>query len=981
MTITDFHAKYYAYELTRRCSSDSLEKFAGVVAGAQVDLNPHQVDAALFAFKSPLSKGALLADEVGLGKTIEAGLVLSQKWAERKRRILIITPANLRKQWLQEMEDKFFLPARILETRSYNESIRQDRLRPFEMPDKLVICSYQFARAKASDIQAVPWDLVVIDEAHRLRNVYKPTNIIANTLKRALGHAPKLLLTATPLQNSLLELFGLVSFVDEHTFGDLESFREQFVNLEQRQVFDTLKARLKPICQRTLRRQVTSYIPFTKRHPLLEEFTPEESEDRLYTLVSEYLQRDNLIALPSSQRTLMTLVLRKLLASSTFAIAGALNTISNRLKVTLQRHSPAGRKSGQDLETLLNTYEQMVQDQPLTEELNQDYEALDETSEEWADDDPVEPLSETDRAALKQEIADLDAFAELANSIQHNAKGKALIKALTIAFNKAVELGSPQKAVIFTESRKTQSYLLRVLVDSPFKEGIVLFNGTNTDDRSKAIYSAWFDRHAGTDRVSGSRTADMRSALVDYFREQGRIMIATEAGAEGINLQFCSLVVNYDLPWNPQRIEQRIGRCHRYGQKHDVVVVNFLNRKNEADRRVFELLSEKFQLFEGVFGASDEVLGAIESGVDFEKRINTIYQRCRKHEEIKVAFDQLQLELNLEINEAMTQTRRKLLENFDDEVREKLKVRDEDSKAALNRFEQMLMRLTRHELQGHAEFLDDSSFALKSVPESIRVHPRSSVVEIPLGLYELPRRSGEAHTYRLNHPLAEAVISRAKDRALPPMEVCFRYSDHEGKVSTLEPFVGCRGWLFVEQFTVESLDQAEDHLIFAAATDDGSFIDEDTARRLLSLPGTSSNATMLPVDAPPTLQAHIQKRQNAIQYAISERNARFFDAEASKLEDWADDIKLGLEREIKDLDRQIKEARRASTMALTLEDKLVEQKKIKALESQRNEKRRSLFEAQDKVDLQRADLIANIEGKLTQKKGSQQLFAIRWTVT
>ena len=208
----------------------------------------------------------------------------------------------------------------------------------------------------------------------------------------------------------------------------------------------------------------------------------------------------------------------------------------------------------------------------------------------------------------------------------------------------------------------------------------------------------------------------MRSALVDYFREEGRIMIATEAGAEGINLQFCSLVVNYDLPWNPQRIEQRIGRCHRYGQKHDVVVVNFLNRKNDADQRVFELLSEKFQLFEGVFGASDEVLGAIESGVDFEKRIADIYQRCRKHEEIKAAFDKLQLELSFEINEAMTQTRRKLLENFDDEVREKLKVSDKTSKAFLNRYERLLMQLTRHELNGHAEFRDDSSFRSRTVP-------------------------------------------------------------------------------------------------------------------------------------------------------------------------------------------------------------------------------------------------------------------------
>jgi SNF2 family DNA or RNA helicase len=323
-TFTAYQAKYFAHELTRRYPSDSAEKIAGAVASAQVNLNPHQVDAALFAFNSPLAKGALLADEVGLGKTIEAGLVLSQKWAERKRCILIITPSNLRKQWYQEVTEKFFLPCRILEAKSYNAATKNGDFRPFESKE-IVICSYQFARGKAADVANTAWDLVVIDEAHRLRNVYKPSNVIANTLKLALANAPKLLLTATPLQNSLLELFGLVSFIDERTFGDLKSFKEQFANLSQEAVFQTLKARLKPVCHRTLRRQVTSYIPFTKRMPLLENFTPEESEDRLYHLVSEYLMRDNLQALPASQRSLMTLVLRKLLASSTFAIAGALS--------------------------------------------------------------------------------------------------------------------------------------------------------------------------------------------------------------------------------------------------------------------------------------------------------------------------------------------------------------------------------------------------------------------------------------------------------------------------------------------------------------------------------------------------------------------------------------------------------------------------------------------------------------------------------
>jgi len=179
---TDYQAKYVAYALTRRFRSDNQGRLATALVDAQVDLNPHQVDAALFAFSSPLSRGALLADEVGLGKTIEAGLVMSQRWAERKRRILVIAPSNLRKQWHQELTEKFFLPCGILETKSWNARVKAGVVRPFEAPE-VVICSYEFARRKADDLRATPWDLVVIDEAHRLRNVYKPTNVTARGAK------------------------------------------------------------------------------------------------------------------------------------------------------------------------------------------------------------------------------------------------------------------------------------------------------------------------------------------------------------------------------------------------------------------------------------------------------------------------------------------------------------------------------------------------------------------------------------------------------------------------------------------------------------------------------------------------------------------------------------------------------------------------------------------------------------------------------
>jgi ERCC4-related helicase len=951
MNLTDYHAKYFAYELTKRCSSDSLEKLAGTFAGAKVDLNPHQVDAALFAFSSPLSRGALLADEVGLGKTIEAGLVISQKWAERKRRILIITPSNLRKQWHQEMTEKFFVPCSILETKSYNAVIKGGDDRPFESKDTVVICSYQFARNKSDDVARVAWDLVVIDEAHRLRNVYKTSNVIAKTLRRSLQGRHKLLLTATPLQNSLLELFGLVSFIDNKAFGDLKSFREQFSNLNQPYAAEMLKARLKPLCHRTLRRDVMAHVPFTQRHAILEKFTPTPDEEKLYDLVSEYLSRENLQALPASQRALTTLVMRKLLASSTFAIAGTLTALSKRLKAKL------------------NQQENL---RPLVDELDEDYEGLEETAEEWEEEEFESPISELERAAIQSEVAELDDFVERATSIEHNAKGTALLQAFKRAFAETANYGGAEKAIVFTESCRTQNYLLRLLKDSPWGAGLLLFNGSNNDAQSKAIYTNWLKQNEGTDRVTGSKTADMRSALVDYFREQGTIMIATEAASEGINLQFCSLIVNYDLPWNPQRIEQRIGRCHRYGQKHDVVVVNFLNQKNAADRRVFELLDQKFQLFEGVFGTSDEVLGAIESGVDFEKRIAAIYQRCRKPDEIEAAFNQLQQDLSLEINESMTQTRRKLLENFDEDVRGKLKLRGEESKALLDEFERFLMGLTRHELAQNATFLEHHSFRLDRVPNGLGTD------EILLGLYELPRRSDAAHTYRSGHPLAKALIELAKNRALPAAAIHFDYAAYGSRIFVLESLLGQSGCLNLSVLTVKALDHTEDSLIFAAITDDGQVLEEDTAKKLLSIPGQMMDLTEAIAHAP--LDVITQQRLTAIRQMIAERNAVFFEAEAKKLDDWADDRKVVLERDIKEFDRQIKEAKRAATAALTLEAKLEGQKQVKALENQRNQKRRSLFEAQDEVDRQRDELIALTEGKLEQKSELQCLFTIRWSL-
>ena len=955
---TAYHTKYFAHELTKRCPTDSVGKLAASLANAQVDLNPHQIDAALFAFRSPLSKGALLADEVGLGKTIEAGILLAQKWAERRRNLLIIVPANLRKQWSQELADKFFLPSAILEARTFNEEIKKRNLNPFVQP-AIVICSYQFARSKEPYVAQVDWDLVVIDEAHRLRNVYKPSNKIANSIKQAVSRAPKVLLTATPLQNSLLELFGLISIIDEYTFGDLKSFKAQFSRLNGDDQYADLKERLRPVCQRTLRRQVLEYVKYTNRIPITQEFFPSDDEQKLYDLVSDYLQRPSLYALPSQQRKLMTLILRKLLASSTYAISSTLQGLSSRL-ADAAREAEAMQAPAQTVAA--------------------DFEALDELEDEWEEDEEGEdaesdaPPSFTPEQVveMKQEVETLKEFSVLAKSIVKNSKGEVLITALKRGFDEARTRGSGEKAIIFTESRRTQEYIREILESTEFAGKTVLFNGTNTDEQSKTIYGRWLERHAGTDRVSGSPTADKRAALVDYFREEAVIMIATEAAAEGINLQFCSLVVNYDLPWNPQRIEQRIGRCHRYGQKYDVVVVNFLNKKNAADQRVYQLLEEKFKLFSGVFGASDEVLGAIESGVDFEKRIVDIYQKCRTEGQIEFEFDALQKEMEVQIDDRMQQTRQKLLENFDEEVHEKLRLNLKQSNEVLDRYESWLWQLTRYFLAPYADFeAGQHAFVLRENPfPEEPIHP---------GPYRVGKNVEDANLYRIGHPLAQKVIARCRDIELGQKTLTFRYTGAGKRISVLDELAGKEGWLICELLTVSAFE-SEDHIILAGRTDSGTPLDDEQCRRLFSLTAEEELCPTLPASLAEGMNESVAMEKQAIVARLESRNGNFFEAELDKLDRWGEDRRATLKEKLREFEDAIKIIKREARTAPNLPLKLKFEREKRNIETNRDEAWKEYEEAARDIEKRKDSLIDEVEKKLSQHLSQKNLFTIRWRI-
>lgn len=955
MAITDFHARYFAHELTIQHGTGGVDRLSQSLFDASVDLNPHQINAALFALQNPLNKGVVMADEVGLGKTIEAALVLCQLWAERKRHLLIICPASLRRQWAAELQEKFNLPSLILDARTWKQFQKQGIYNPLR-EQKVIILSYHYAARLEEQLLPIPWHLVVMDEAHKLRNAHRPSNKMGQALRRALDGRQKLLLTATPLQNSLMELYGLSTLLDEHLFGDEKSFRKQF--LARDSDISGLRNRLAGFVKRTLRQNVLEYIQYTERKTITVPFTPTDQEQRLYDAVSAFLLREESYALPRRQRHLTGLILRKLLASSSCAVINTLETIRHRLK---KMRECQHYENDDILVRIIDA-----------EELGADY--LEEGSEEQEGASEDQPI---DVHQLDGEIADISSFISMAGRITSDSKARALIDALTIGFEQMQQMGAARKVVIFTESRRTQGFLYEYLSNHGYAGKLVSFSGSNNSKEATAIYHQWREEHAGSDRVTGSPAVDRRSALIDHFKHHAEIFIATEAGAEGINLQFCSLLINYDLPWNPQRIEQRIGRCHRYGQKFDVVVINFLNEKNHADQRVLELLTDKFKLFSGVFGSSDEVLGKIESGIDFEKRILEIYENCRSPYEIEQAFKQLQEELETEINEKVKATQQLLLEHFDEDIHDVLKLQLNEANQRLDKVSRWFWLLTRHILNEQATF--DSERYQFNLHE--KVSPNA-----PVGRYQLMRKGelnhsadGEdqhAHIYRLTHALGEYVLDRGRSIDAHRGMVTFDYANHGSKISIIEQLQGQSGWLNLKLLRIEAF-QIEEYLVFSGVTDADETMDREACEKLFACDGTAS--TIYETE-PENLQAISERQVQSQLSRVFEANHQFFNTEREKLEKWAEDKVLAAEQALRDTKTKIRSLKRESRLAESLEAQQDLQKAIREAERLQRRQRQEIFDVEDEIMEKRDALIDALEQRLNQKTTESDLFTIRWRV-
>jgi ERCC4-related helicase len=937
---TRHQSAYFAHWLTQ--TGKLQHQVSRVMASARVDMNPHQVEAACFALKSPLEKGVLLADEVGLGKTIEASLVIAQKWAEHKRKILLIVPASLRKQWNQELLDKFELPSTIVDSKIANDLKKKGITNPFEQDDQIIISSYEYVAGQKDRVSLTSWDLVIFDEAHKLRNVYqkKSGKRAKSILEATREAASRVLLSATPIQNNLMELYGLSQVIDPHFFGDEKSFKLLYVNKQKNKgaVLD-LKKRIEPLCHRTLRRQVQQEggINFTNRYALTEDFTPSSEEWELHQQLSEYLQAPDNEAIHPQARHLVSIGLRKILASSSFAVAATLKGMVQRLRD-----------------------KQLLDEDSLTDL---------EDADDWRDNEFGDlNVSNTHKAKkLKLEIELLNTFQEMAAGIEKNAKGEALLKVLNKAMEMTENLGGQKKAVIFTESCRTQQYLNELLNSSGYQGRIVVLNGSNADTNSQKIYKEWIAKHQHSARVSGSKAADMKAALVEKFKsDEADILISTEAGGEGINLQFCSVLINYDLPWNPQKVEQRIGRVHRYGQKNDVVVVNFVNRKNPADQRVFQLLNEKLKLFEGVFGASDEVLGAISSSIDIEKRIYQIYQHCRSDLEIEQQFNKLQEDMSEALQVREASARESLMSNFDRDVVATLKNTRDSSQDFLQEYERVLLDLAKAELP-NAEIETNHFF-----------HDNRR--------YDLSWHLAQQHDsefFRLQaseHYLAWNLVKRAQNYKLEQTKLEFQYGALVGHYVALQDLAGQSGDLAVYKLSFSyNLGRTTSKQIFVVAkTDAGHSLSEENAAHLLCVP-----AKEIVLDTPVNEDALNQKMDQVLdsQKRLKEDELDgYLEQESEKLERWALDRRKALMETADELDEQIRQLKKDARQLASTKEKIDAKKSQRKLERKRDDALTEYHHAKKEIEQEEDKLLDEVSEKLELSCELQQIFSVRWVL-
>ncbi|MGE0433665.1 MAG: SNF2-related protein [Planctomycetota bacterium] len=829
--------RYLAEELVRLRRADEARRFAAPQRAARVDPNPHQVDAVVFALERIPLGGCILADEVGLGKTIEAGLVIAQLLAEGATRILILGPKALLGQWRQELYDLFDIKA------------RDGAPVPGGFDGDGVFLIGREAAAGPGGHEALlaadRFDLCVIDEAHEIfAGIYKrfdskgqlrenaPDAQMAGRIREVLQahNVPVLLLTATPIQNRLTELWGLVHYVDPANtlLGDLSTFRSLYCQDGDRIVAEgqegELKGRLRQVVQRTLRRQAQPFLkrPFVNRQARLFTYEMEPEERSLYADVTDWLLRPGSVAFSVSNRSLLLLGFHRRMASSTRALAVSLDRVAERLR---RLESGEVDDGSDDTRAFLSDF---------------DDEELFAVPEESSDEAAYSP------AKIRDELALVQSFAERARNLATDSKARALLRAVQVVLDQGAKGVGSSKVVVFTESLSTQDYLAQLLAESGIVSAgkITLFRGQNDSPRCLEALQRWrVEVESGLPPYARpNRASAIRSSLIHEFRTRTQVFISTEAGAKGLNLQFCDTVVNYDLPWNPQRIEQRIGRCHRYGQQRDVTVVNFIAKDNAAEQLLFEILSQKLELFGTVLDATDQVLhtspgsggGLLVStiGSSFEEQLNRIYQRARTRQEVEAEMEALREKIAAEresFEETHARTAGLIEAHFDDEVRAVFRRREEELPVALRALDQDLERLVcayllalgvEHSVSESGEERHLQVAGNAELPEAIREGFTCAI----------GRTNTEHESLHLQHPLVTAALEDVRAVSGPlTVEVTVAPDSPTG----LRALAGKQGLLTLIKVRHEGLSPVE-RLLPVLVLESGEPIPVDDAHELMT---------------------------------------------------------------------------------------------------------------------------------------------------
>ena len=919
MTLHAFNQRILAEDLVRVRRADDLERYAASQRHARIDPNPHQIDAVIFALRRLREGGCILADEVGLGKTIEAGLVIAQTRAEGAQRILLIVPKSLIGQWQNELANLFAIQS-------------QDEQRSFVAPGVYLV-GREFAgseRGAAALGAAPPFDLVVIDEAHEIfaglhkrygrDGVYDETSdeaLMAHRVRGFLRSSPVLLLTATPMQNSLVELWGLVQYVEPTgtLLGDITTFRKVFCAEDDRTLVPgqehELQRRLAVVLQRTLRRQAQEFLdrPFTQRRCRLYEYAMSDDERSLYDDVTEYLLQPSLYAFSGRQRRLLLIGFHRRMASSIPALAASLENVAKRLRRLQGDLRPD--------ETAIDVFPD-----------------LEDEEEEEIDEPSEESTAPVDCASVAAELARVEDFIARARSLPHDAKARSFQEAIRVVLDLGGDGHGSGKAVVFTESITTQEYLRTLLLAIGLSDDdITLFRGANDHERAQQAYVRW-QKEEGARFPPGSkpgREVAVRLALVHEFRTRSKVLICTEAGAKGLNLQFCETVINYDLPWNPQRIEQRIGRCHRYSQQRDVTVVNFIARDNEAHRLTFEILSQKLDLFGRVLDASDTVLHEPRTdapeivvsalSIEFESDLRNIYSRSRTLDEVtrEIAALRDKISERRDAYEKEYDRTSQIIESrFDENVRKVFKSLREDLPHGLADLDRDLANLVEGYLAGRGVAYRRSESAGRVVfdiaPDAILPAEVGEGRRFATGD---ARALTDAEALNLVHPLVRSAIDEARrwpggrvELLLPP--------DALSDLAALAGSVGIIRVVLVDYAGFEPVQR-----LVASAVIDGIPIEPSLAARIVQLQAVEGAASQLRADSH-SLDDAVDEAVFIDQRDVEKGEQKHFEQAIGQLERFVQDKVLVYRRERASIGEKLSyaRARRDEVVGSTARDRI-----------------------------------------------------------